>query len=143
MAKFLTASILKNISANGCFWKRVFSWNWKKLKIIIRNFNLTFKKQVSQHRYQKKVKMFVFILWLVSHEVCVHIQYFFDVLRNKVQEIRSKVQEKNMSCERVLNFDQWKTFSENYKPMRVWLWLAYKFTKNYFHLRLFPEFIQT
>ena len=35
---------------------------------------------------------------------------------------RSKVQEKNTSCERALNFDQWKTFSENYKPMRVWLW---------------------
>ena len=32
---------------------------------------------------------------------------------------RSKVQEKNMSCERVLNFDQLKTFFENYKPMRV------------------------
>ena len=32
---------------------------------------------------------------------------------------RSKVQEKNMSCERALNFDQRKTFSENYKPMRV------------------------
>ena len=45
-------------------------------------------------------------------------------------EIRSKVQEKNMSCERALNFDQWKLFSENYKPMRVWLWLVYKFTKN-------------
>ena len=25
-----------------------------------------------------------------------------------------------MSCERALNFEQWKTFSENYKPMRVW-----------------------
>ena len=32
---------------------------------------------------------------------------------------RSKVQEKIMSCERALNFDQRKTFSENYKPMRV------------------------
>ena len=31
-----------------------------------------------------------------------------------------------MSSERALNFDQWQTFSENYKPMRVWLWLAYK-----------------
>ena len=29
---------------------------------------------------------------------------------------RSKVQEKNMSYELALNFDQWKTFSENYKP---------------------------
>ena len=44
---------------------------------------------------------------------------------------RLKVQETIMSCERALNFDQWKTFSENYKPMRVWLWLVYKFTENY------------
>ena len=56
---------------------------------------------------------------------------------------RSKVQEKNMSCERGLNFDQWKTFSENYKPMRVWLWVVHRFTENYCHLRLFSEFIQT
>ena len=27
------------------------------------------------------------------------------------------------------NFDQWKTFSENYKSMRAWLWLVYKFTE--------------
>ena len=26
--------------------------------------------------------------------------------------------------------------------MRVWLWLADKFTENYFHLQLFFEFIQ-
>ena len=32
---------------------------------------------------------------------------------------RLKAQEKNMSCERALNFDQWKIFSENYEPMRV------------------------
>ena len=48
-----------------------------------------------------------------------------------------------MSCGRTLNFDQWKTFSGNYKPTRVWLWLVYKFTKNYCHLRLFFAFIQT
>ena len=48
-----------------------------------------------------------------------------------------------MSCERALNFDQWKTFSENYKPMRVWLWLVYKFTENYYPSRLFSKFIQT
>ena len=29
---------------------------------------------------------------------------------------RSKIQE-NTSCERALNFEQWKTFSENYKPI--------------------------
>ena len=74
-------------------------------------------------------------------------QYFFGVVRNKLHwttasetsntkyleliKRRSKVQEKNMSCECALNFDQWKTFSENYKPMRIWLWLVHKFTNNY------------
>ena len=33
---------------------------------------------------------------------------------------RSKVDENNTSCERTFNFDQLKTFSENYKPMKVW-----------------------
>ena len=47
-----------------------------------------------------------------------------------------------MSYERALNFDQWETFSENYDPMRVRLWLAYKF-KNYCRLRRFSKFIQT
>ena len=56
---------------------------------------------------------------------------------------RSKVQEKNMSCEHASNFNQWKTFSENYKPMRVWLWLVYKITENYCRSWRFSEFIQT
>ena len=68
------------------------------------------------------------ILWLVSHEVYIHIQYF---------KRRSKVQEKNMSCERAWNFDQWKTFSKNYKSMRVWLWLAYKIYRELLSLATF------
>ena len=64
----------------------------------------------------------------------------------KYLELKSKedqkLKKKNMSCERALNFDQWKTFSKNYKPMRVWLWLVYKFTKNRQIDRLFSEFIQ-
>ena len=58
-------------------------------------------------------------------------------------ERRSKVQKKNMSCKRALNFDQCKTFSEDYKPIRVWLWLVYKCTENSQIYRLFSEFIQT
>ena len=89
------------------------------------------------------------ISWLVSHEVCIHVQYFFDVVRNKLELLnvlikrRSKVHEKNMSCERTSIFHQWKTFSENYKPMRVWFWLVYKFTENFCPSWLFSEFIQT
>ena len=56
---------------------------------------------------------------------------------------RSKVKEKNMSCAHVLNFDQWKTFSKNYEPMRVWLWPVYKITENCQIYWLFSEFIRT
>ena len=48
-----------------------------------------------------------------------------------------------MSCKCALNFDQWKTFSGNYKPIRVWLWLVHKFTENNCRSRLFSKFIQT
>ena len=48
-----------------------------------------------------------------------------------------------MSSERALNFDQWKIFFENYKPIRVWLWLVYKFTKNNCRFWRFFVFIQT
>ena len=43
-------------------------------------------------------------------------------MRNKIPQLikrRSKVQEKNMPGEPTLNFNQWKTFSENYKPMSL------------------------
>ena len=54
----------------------------KNLKLFIRSFNFTFKKRFFQHQYQKQVKMF-FISWLVSYAFCIHIQYFFVVVRNK------------------------------------------------------------
>ena len=70
--------------------------------------------------------------------------YFFISVRYLLKEKNDFfLTEKNLSCERALNFDQWKTFSENYKPMRVWLWLVYKFTENYCRSWLFSEFIQT
>ena len=88
------------------------------------------------------------ISWLVSHEVCVHIQCFFGVVKSKRRfktsnKRRSKFQKRNMSCELALNFDQWKTFSKNYKPIRVWLWLLNKFSQNYCRSRIFYQFIQT
>ena len=77
-------------------------------------FTFTLKNRFFQHQHQKQVKMFVFISWLVSHEVCIHMQYFFGMVRNTpnteyplgLVKRRSKVQEKNMSCEHALNFDQ-------------------------------------
>ena len=48
-----------------------------------------------------------------------------------------------MSCERALYFDQWKTFSENFKPMRVDYGLFTSFTENYCRSRHISEFIHT
>ena len=76
--------------------------------------------------------MFVFVSWLDTlkfvfacnsfcmwWEITPNSKYLLELINR-----RPKVQEINMSCEHALNIDQWKTFSENYKPMRVWLWLV-------------------
>ena len=44
-----------------------------------------------------------------------------------------------MSCERALRFDQWNTIFADFKAMKVWLWLAYKFTESYCCMRRFPS----
>ena len=72
-------------------------------------------------------------------------------MRNKLQTINiyTRVDKKKINSSRkeyvigTCFFDQWKTFSKNHQPMRAWLWLVYKFTENYCHLRPFYEFIQT
>ena len=71
-------------------------------------------------------------IYVMCWKILQPIKYLLELIK-----IRSKNQEKNMPCERRLNFDQWKKFSENYKPMRVWLWLVDKFNDNYCRLRLF------
>lgn len=53
------------------------------------------------------------------------------------------VHQRNMSRELGLDFDQWKTFFENYEPIRNWLWRVYKIAENNCRLHLFVEFIQT
>ena len=54
---------------------------------VAATLTLYFKNRFFQHQYQKKVKMFVFISCLFSNEVCVHMQYFFGVVRNKLQTL--------------------------------------------------------
>ena len=49
-----------------------------------RSFNFTLKK-TSFFNINIRNKFMTGISWLVSHEVCIHIQYFFGVVRNKLQ----------------------------------------------------------
>ena len=68
-------------------------------------------------------------LWIVFHDwFPVKFLFTYNISLNKR---RSKFQKKNMSCERALIFDQWKTFSENYKPMIVWLWPKLSLSVNH------------
>ena len=98
--------------------------------------------------WKKQMKMLFFTSWLVyfgvwysytlflccGEKLTPNKKYLLELIKRS-----SEVQEKNISCEHAFNFDQWKTFSKNYKPMRVWLWLVYKFTENYCCLRPSPS----
>ena len=65
---------------------------------------------------------------------------FFDAVRSgmklQTENIYSSLSKEDQKfIERIchvkaLKIDKWKTFSTNYKLIRVWLWFAYKSTKN-------------
>ena len=104
--------------------------------MLIRNFNLHEKKQdiwTSVSETSENMYPFVSLYSISLMYKCLL----------KLIKRRSKVQEKNMSFARALNFDQGKTFSENYKSIRVWVWVVYKFTENNCCLQLSTDFIQT
>ena len=111
--------------------------------MLLRSFNFTLKNRFFEHQYQKHVHDWHFMIgfpwrFLWCGEKQTPITKYLELIKK-----RPKVKEKNTSCERVFNFDKGKTFSEKYKPMRVWLWLVYKFTENYCRSWLFTDFIQT
>ena len=90
-------------SKNSCFWKC--SWNWEKLKIVDKGFQLYINTQdfsTSISETTENVCLFVLILWLASFGVCIYIQYFFDVVGNKLQtrNIYTRGDKKNMSQKR-------------------------------------------
>ena len=109
------------------------SWNWYKLTFIPKEFNFSLKNRSLWHQYQKQWKMFFFYfmvcfplsLYSPAYNISLvwwEIKFWktaSETWNAKYLELIkrwSKVQEKNMSCEGALNFDHWKTFSENYKP---------------------------
>ena len=120
---------------SSLLWVRarvVFHMQWGSFKSIFDRFNSCWNASDSR-KYILSTITDLYFFWL--------IKFFVNIFR--CPKRRSKVQKTNTSCKHILNFDQWKTFPENYKPMRVSLWLVYKFTENYYPSRLFSEFIQT
>ena len=58
---------LRTAASKNVFIKKI-------VKLFIRSFKCTLKNRLFRYQNQKQVKMFVFISWLVSHDVCIHIQ---------------------------------------------------------------------
>ena len=73
---------------------------------------------------------------LMQWEIKPQTKIFTRVNQNKIE---SSWQE--LPSERAVNFDQWKAFSENCKPIGVWLWFVYKDANINCCSQLFSEFI--
>ena len=61
--------------------------------------------------------MIVFISWLVSHKVCIHIEYFFREVRNKLQTLvvsrvnQKKIKSSRKECVTLTFFNFWSVKS--------------------------------
>ena len=89
IAKFLRAAFLKNICER--LFLKMWSWNWEKWKVVNKGFISTLKKSIIfQYQYHKQVEMYISLL-LVHDCFCffflvwIQVQYFFYVVRNKLQ----------------------------------------------------------
>ena len=99
------------------------SWKWEKLKVFDKELTLHEKKigffNVSIRDKWKCISICISLMIGLLWRVCNYIQYFFHVVRNtpnnkhslELIKRRSKVQERNITWERALNFDQWKTIN--------------------------------
>ena len=96
------------------------------------------KNRIPQHQTLRQVKIYI-SLFLFHHLEYVFTTNSISSLQLELNKIRSKVQEKDMSREPAQQNDQWQTFFENYKPIRVWLWFVYKITENICRSRLIAE----
>ena len=91
-----------------------------------------FQSTLKKHRILQYLNRWKSLSMFSLHHVfitytCFSIRYPLGLIQR-----RRKIREKNMSRGCALNFDVWQTFSENCKQIRVWSWLVYKITGNYY-----------
>ena len=82
------------------------------------HFNSTWKKgdfSTSVSEANENVYLFVYRLWLVSFGVCIYVQYLFGVVRNKLQTINTRVNQKKIKSSRK-EYIMWTCF--NFWPMK-------------------------
>ena len=105
-----------------CLWKTM------ELKCMTKCYDFIMKlrkKCISNFSHYLQYYLCFYFIIFISPFVFIFIcKNFFDIVRKqRLIKRSSKVHKKNM-----LNFDQLEAFSENYKPIRVWLWIFYKIT---------------
>ena len=107
------------------------------------------KQDFSTSISKRRVNVFSLFLFLLFYDwFSLEFVFIYNISLmwweiNYRSQSKEDLFKKNMSCKRAFHFDQWKTFSKNYRSMRVWLWLVYKFTENCCLLRLLSKFIKT
>ena len=75
--------------------------------------------------------------WMIFHDwFPVKFIFTYNTSLKKDQKFKKRICRVNV---KVWKFDQRKTFSENYKPMRVWLRLIYKIYRELLSLATFPS----
>ena len=149
--KFLRAPFLEIICVQLLL--KMCSWNWERVKFI-GTFNFTLKSQDQYSTSLWKKWKCLFLLDDVStscfHEVCIHIQYFFCVARNKLTLTIPTVNQKKIKSSGK-EYVMWTCFK--FWPMKNIFWklqanqslimACLKITENYQIYWLFCEFIQT
>ena len=103
---------------------------WETFNTVLKNIG----SSTSTSDTSDDVFPFVFILPFVSFGVRT-VFLWWNKKSSFKQQVSTRVNKKKIRSswkdgKHALNFDQWKTFHENYKPIRVCLWLLYKTTEK-------------
>ena len=87
IAKFFRVSILKNICERLLLKMFIKPRKIKNCWYVILTLHEEQDFSTSISETSEIVYLFAFISWLLSFWVCIYIQYFFDMVRNKLQTI--------------------------------------------------------
>ena len=124
-------------------------WHWGKLirNWLKRKIQLCMKKHGFFHinTWEKVKYAFLCFYFLVYFLWSIWLPSVFLWFSEKSSYKKFKEDQKffkNMPRELVLIFDKWKTFSENYEPIRTRLWLVYKISESKSRSRLHSNAVE-
>ena len=122
-----------------CF--RLFLW---RTIIFVDNFAAPLKGQTFKRTWKKPG---FFSINIRGKWKCVSVYHLsISLIHKYLLDNQKKIKSSRKEYVMWMCFKFWpmkNIFGKLYKPIRVWLWLVYKFNENNYCLRLFFKFIQT